>query len=808
MNLFHKLFRWAWSVIVVCSLAFAMGGCEGDDGAQGPAGATGPTGPAGPPGQDLTADPIAEAVAAADIESCATCHDGVGGGHQAIYDEYADASELELIFDNFTSTPNGAVWDVTLTFTILQNGVPFEDYASLSQARFFVNRFDNTVGNNGEFYEAFRSLGSVVDVGPGQYQVSRAGLTFDPTASGQVYGYIALGKLLEHEAGTGGEIPAGSHVHLYEDVANAGIAYGAAGTYASLANPEGCENCHGSPYLKHGYRAAQVPGLADFAACKVCHNDDGNGGHFDWQYMVDEPFNWATGVAATADYSYKRSVMNDAHMSHAMEFPYPMSMSNCATCHAGSEAAVTADEFFTPETCKSCHPVQGIDAWPEDAGTTMAGLYAQPHRAPPMQFLWTRAGVEGFHDIGLNCQGCHAPNPPNPAVAPLFSDYHSGWDDHIYDDTGTKFADLNTVAIDNITLAGDLMTIEFSSNNVDIVPEVLVSFYGWDTRNYLVGSHERDANVTECGGRRPGCKMEYVPESSGGGPNPLFTEDPASVPGDWMVTLDMSALQLTKTDLLPTLIANGDITKAEISITPELEVGGEDVVLKAVGETFDLAGSMIVADYFKGANAAVSIEKCNACHDSLASTFHDGSGRGGDGIEVCKHCHTTTFPGSHLELQSRAIDSYIHGIHSFQQFDLDEVAAANDPVFDARAEQHIKHTFPNFTIRNCEACHLAGTYDVPDQSKSMPGVLSRGWDISDRAIGTVPEYVTGPASRACGGCHRADFINADNAGELASFMAHTDAFGTLVVNDDPDSDADNNDQILFGIIDKLMSMFE
>ena len=63
MNQFHKLLRWAWSILVVSALAFAMGGCEGSDGAQGPAGATGGTGPAGPPGQDLTPDPVAEAIA-------------------------------------------------------------------------------------------------------------------------------------------------------------------------------------------------------------------------------------------------------------------------------------------------------------------------------------------------------------------------------------------------------------------------------------------------------------------------------------------------------------------------------------------------------------------------------------------------------------------------------------------------------------------------------------------------------------------------------------------------------------------------
>jgi OmcA/MtrC family decaheme c-type cytochrome len=343
------------------------------------------------------------------------------------------------------------------------------------------------------------------------------------------------------------------------------------------------------------------------------------------------------------------------------------------------------------------------------------------------------------------------------------------------------------------------MTINFSSSDPAVVPELLVSFYGWDTKNFIVGSHERDANAA-CSGFRPGCKMEYVPETSGGSANPLFTEDAASVPGAWVVTLDMSALQLTKTALLPAMIADGTITKAEISITPELEVGGQDVVLAAVSETFDLTGNMIIADYFAGANAIVDVDKCNVCHDSLASTFHDGSGRGGDGIQVCKACHTTTFPGSHLEQASRAIDSYVHAIHAFQPFDLDDVAAADDPVFDARNELHIGHTFPNFTVRNCEACHNPGTYNVPDQAQSMPGVLSASWDIADRNIGTVPEYVTGPASRACGGCHRADLINPDLAGDLASFNAHTEAFGTLEEND-------GEDMVLFGIIDKIMSMF-
>jgi hypothetical protein len=44
-------------------------------------------------------------------------------------------------------------------------------------------------------------------------------------------------------------------------------------------------------------------------------------------------------------------------------------------------------------------------------------------------------------------------------------------------------------------------------------------------------------------------------------------------------------------------------------------------------------------------------------------------------------------------------------------------------------------------------------------------------------------------------------LNKDHAGDLAGFNAHTDAFGTYVENDD-------DDEVLFGIIDKIMTWFE
>jgi OmcA/MtrC family decaheme c-type cytochrome len=512
--------------------------------------------------------------------------------------------------------------------------------------------------------------------------------------------------------------------------------------------------------------------------------------------------------------------MNDAHMSHAMEFPYPQSIANCSTCHEGKLTEVLDNSNFTAETCQSCHPIQGTDAWPEytDAMGTEhdEGKYFQPHRAPAFDYLWARDENLSFHDIEQfpDCVSCHGNGFAPPLIA-----YHDGYDPTIYDNTGTKYADLYTVSIGQITRSGvngEFLTIDFTSSDAAIIPEVLVSMYGWDSKHFIIASHSRDGNPACVSRGTPGCRMEYTPESSGGSANPMFTEVSGSAPGAWSVTLDMSAFQAVDTDDILTLIASGEVKKVEVTLTPELELGGVDVVLTAVDKTFDFVAGMPVDDYFKGANATVEIAKCNVCHDSLASSFHDGSGRGGDGIEVCKNCHATIFPGSHLEMASRSIESYVHSIHSFQDFDVGDTFETFDPVLAKRYDQHTNHVFPNFTIRNCEACHKDGTYNVPDQSKSMPGVMSDSdvvmtWydieaglaveDPSGRDIGFVPEYVSGPGSRACGGCHRARMINDDLAGDLASFNAHTEAFGTLIENDE-------DDVVLYGVIDKIMGLFE
>ena len=100
-------------------------GSKGDAGAQGPAGDQGPTGAKGSAGsqgskgdvgakgpagaQGPVGEPAPEVVTvAAEPESCAVCHKGAGAEHQAIYDNYADESTLDLTIDSVVSVANVA----------------------------------------------------------------------------------------------------------------------------------------------------------------------------------------------------------------------------------------------------------------------------------------------------------------------------------------------------------------------------------------------------------------------------------------------------------------------------------------------------------------------------------------------------------------------------------------------------------------------------------------------------------------------------------------------------------------------------
>jgi len=344
-------------------------------------------------------------------------------------------------------------------------------------------------------------------------------------------------------------------------------------------------------------------------------------------------------------------------------------------------------------------------------------------------------------------------------------------------------------------LSGNTLTIKFSAKEspdvaglavTGITPTVLVGLYGYDSKDFLVAAHGRsfDDNGDGVVDSKDGRNLEYVVGST----HKRFTTVSAAN-GSWEVTADLTAWK--------DQIAAGEIKRAEIGILPNLKnAAGQTLGLNAPSRTFDLPANKFDDTYFKGIAEAA---RCNTCHDVLATTFHN-NGAGGN-VTVCRICHEVSSPGSHLELQSRSIDSYVHAIHSFQAFDIGDIDFA-DPVQAMEYEHHIHSLFPRFGVGDCESCHKPGTFDIPSQSGSMPGVLSATDDVlkgKTRSISGYPQTVTGPAARACGACHRTNAINHDDSAALAVKTQHFTTFGYSVKNESGTWAA---------VVEKIMAFFK
>jgi len=745
-----------------------LGACGGSSSSGG--GGTGtPTTP--PP---VVTGPTAEAVALAATaggETCALCHTGTtpvarsGSKHQEIYSEFYQDGVVKIVANSMNL--NIASPTLTLTFKMTKNGANFSclDADSIGSYLASYDPATKTFPSDLSLKPTTTGTspnGTIVYDGAGgcTYTKTFTSAADLATIAGiganyivQIYG---VDEILETNAAK--HISSGKYPF-------AGVLKVGTVDYSTAANVTGCENCHTQPFLKHTYIYGTVAENAtgtptEFYTCKGCHYDERNGGHQFWQILKDDPARAAEvndgsplTDAEKTKYAYKAKLMNDVHMSHAMEFAYPQSMKNCVTCHAnkmdttaGATTGIFRQATFAAETCISCHSVDGISAKMTAA--------AFPHAA----YITDTATLKA-----TDCTICHKA-AASGGIAPTLAALHNGgYDPQIYSSTGVRYSSTFVVATPTVTIANNVLDIKFTATGTlgslsaaNITPTVLVGLYGYDSKDFLVSPHDRDADRIRL--------LEY----KWGDTNPRFTQV-SGAGGSWEVKADLSNWA--------DQIADGSIKRAEIAVLPELkDAAGTILGLNAPSVTFNLDGvtddSAFFSDIVKVAKttgADGKITGCNTCHDQLATTFHSGI-RGGN-IKVCRLCHTVANGGSHLELQSRSIDSYVHAIHSFQVFDIGDLNLA-DPVQALEHEHHIETDFPRFGITNCESCHNPGKYDVPDQSKSMPGVLSGTDAVAGRSIGTIPATVTGPATRACGGCHRAQKINADDAGGLLTLIQH------------------------------------
>ena len=720
-------------------------------------------------------------------ETCSICHPQAGEKHQASYDQLYQDGVIQVtdVAYSFTAPDTHKV-----TFMMTKDGVPFDAKNADSLGIYFVPY----TGTAFQFEPALERLTLKGDLTYDGKGLNTSTLTNADASYASDFGEVDGLVVIYGRDETVGTLPARVALNKYPFAAL--LETGDGVDYVSAANDAGCVKCHTDPYLKHGYIYAQVDHDAtnDFYTCKACHVDNGEGGHFEWQLLVDDPALAAAYLAGEveltpeqeAQYAYATSLMNDVHMSHAMEFPYPQSMASCVTCHEGKLDVALSDENYTIETCKSCHPVTGsVAVEGEETLYDTTGL--------ALKTILPEALHASLDLETADCTTCHGEGK----VAEGFSAIHTGYDSMIYTADGLRYSDAISVTVDSASFEDDKLTVLFSASVVtevegldvaNITPTVMVGLYGWDSKDFVIGAHERlfDDNKDGTIDRSD----ERVLEAEVGAEHPRITTVSAE-DGKWEIVADLSAWA--------DMVADGTVKRVEIAVMPAL--AGEDgdlLALDAPSRTFDLGANEFVDDFY---GPIVKVEGCESCHDALATNYHTPD-RGGS-VVVCRMCHITKSGGSHLEMQSRSIDSYVHAIHSGQAFDIGDINFA-EPVAAMHYEHHIEFPYPTHGITNCDSCHVEGTNNVPDQSMSLPGLQSAsdtltGWD---RRIGDLPEVVTGPASRACGGCHRAELINEDAVVDLVVLNQHVKQGGYLIAAGEDDV------KTLMAVIDEIMSLFK
>jgi hypothetical protein len=148
---------------------------------------------------------------------------------------------------------------------------------------------------------------------------------------------------------------------------------------------------------------------------------------------------------------------------------------------------------------------------------------------------------------------------------------------------------LITLTIESATLDGDTLSVKFSAaktpdvegvDAADIVPTVLVGLYGWDTKDFIVGAHER--LIDDNGDGAINGDDSRTLEFEVGAEHPRIKIVTAEG-GSWEVTADLSPWK--------DLIADGTAKRVEVGVLPVLVVDEQELAIDAATKTFDLAAN-------------------------------------------------------------------------------------------------------------------------------------------------------------------------------------------------------------------------
>jgi OmcA/MtrC family decaheme c-type cytochrome len=186
-----------------------------------------------------------------------------------------------------------------------------------------------------------------------------------------------------------------------------------------------------------------------------------------------------------------------------------------------------------------------------------------------------------------------------------------------------------------------------------------------------------------------------------------------------------STLPLTQTNLpdYPTAAATGSALTAGM---PN-KTGGLIVVAPNVQK---------VAAGYNGRRTIVSDALCNKCHQELGAfteeAFHGGQRNDGT---TCSWCHTPNRASSGWSADST---TFVHAIHAGAKRETKynwHAISSTDGFWDVK--------YPG-VLKNCEACHLAGTYDFSAAGSAVPSPNNRQYKTVMTGNSAAATFSTSP----------------------------------------------------------------
>ena len=294
----------------------------------------------------------------------------------------------------------------TVTFTATKDGAPFDVSRAESVGIYFVP----WTGEKFQFEPAVERVTL-----KGDLTCDDAGRCTSVLAGGpaDVSGTDGLVVLYGRDE-TAGRLPARVYQAKYP-VCGRCWKRAPAWTTFRLPTTQAAKSATPSPFLKHGYIYGQTSAdpATDFLHLQGLPPGQRRGRPFRMAARGRQSGAWRPrssrgGTSLTpeqeAQYAYRTTLMNDVHMSHAMEFPYPQSMSNCVTCHEGKLDNILTDEnFIVMRPARAAIAVTGVRRTVlatvlEKKAPALAAIL--PASVPPMHL-----DGDGLQRVPSGCRG-------------------------------------------------------------------------------------------------------------------------------------------------------------------------------------------------------------------------------------------------------------------------------------------------------------------------------------------------------------------------------------------------------------------